>query len=112
MAALRESRAQASPTRCTLQLEELPEPTTEFSSPRRQRVFVPPPSIPKKKATRKILQAEIAEMGGDRGQELLTAKVAKKSQKARREDQFKILFALFAHFAVKSFSIWSYCAHN
>src|SRR6185312_655431 len=54
------SRAQASPTRWTLLLDELPTPNCDFSSPTTQRVLVPPPSIPKKNGIKRILTAEFA----------------------------------------------------
>ena len=45
MAPLKESRAQASPTRSTLQPEAFPVESTEVLSPSKQRVFVPPPYL-------------------------------------------------------------------
>src|SRR5579872_821936 len=48
-------RAFRSPTRKTLLPEEAPSPNTDFSSPTRHAVLVPPPSIPRKIPTKLVL---------------------------------------------------------
>src|SRR5205085_11422678 len=47
-ASCNDARARVSPTRTTLLGPPLPRPSTRLSSPTRQVVFVPPPSIPTK----------------------------------------------------------------
>src|SRR5208282_5556653 len=60
IAAPRLSRAWRSPTRMMLLPADVPLPSTEFSSPMRHEVLVPPPSMPRKMLTSVVLsQAQI-----------------------------------------------------